>query len=215
MSNIYGYNRVSSKKQNLDRGNKSIEDFCARQDLTLTKIYSDKISGKTFDRTRYIVLKEDILRNGDVLIIPELDRFGRNKKAILDELVDLKNKGIRVMILDIPTTLVNLSQMQDNLANLILETINNMLIEMYATFAQAENDKKDKRRTEGIQAMKDRGEWERYGRPRKMSLGEFKREYEKVESGEMRPTELIRELGLTYPTYYRYRKEIMKQQGEF
>ena len=47
-----------------------------------------------------------------------------------------------------------------------METINNMLIELYATMAQAEIEKKEKRQQEGIAAKKARGEWEEYGRPK-------------------------------------------------
>ena len=49
------------------------------------KIYTDQQTGKNFDRPRYTVLKEDILRTGDTLIFTELDRMGRNKREILKE----------------------------------------------------------------------------------------------------------------------------------
>ncbi|WP_294357841.1 recombinase family protein [uncultured Clostridium sp.] len=55
--------------------------------------------------TRYTVLRDDILRKGDTLIITELDRLGRNKKYTLKELQFFKEKEIRVMILELPTTL--------------------------------------------------------------------------------------------------------------
>ena len=75
--NYYGYNRVSTKEQHEDRGNNSIREFCKSHNLPLEKIYVDKMTGKNFDRARYIVLKEDVLRPGDALIIPEYDRLGR------------------------------------------------------------------------------------------------------------------------------------------
>ena len=211
MSNYYGYNRVSTKDQHLDRGNASIIEFCKLRNIQLEKIFSDKASGKTFDRARYIVLKEDVLRAGDILIISELDRLGRNKKNILNELLDLKKKGVRVMILDIPTTLIDLSNMGDDLAKLVIDTINNIIIELYATLAQAELEKKDRRRAEGIQAMKERGEWHLYGRPRKMSLNDFEKEYKRIAKGEIKPFALMRELNLTPQTFYRYRKELLSK----
>lgn len=54
----YGYHRVSTKEQNLDRGIKGIEDFCKSRNYDLKKVFVDKMSGKTFDRPRYTVLKE-------------------------------------------------------------------------------------------------------------------------------------------------------------
>ena len=61
----YGYHRVSTKKQNLERGIKGIEDFCKSRNYKLEKVFIDKMSEKTIDRPRYTVLKEDVLREGD------------------------------------------------------------------------------------------------------------------------------------------------------
>ena len=64
--------------------------------------------------------------------------------------------------------------------------------------------KKEKRQREGIQAKKDRGEWADYGRPVKMSIEEFRKEYQKVLEEEMKPFELMKQLGLSKSTFYRY-----------
>ena len=143
----------------------------------------------------------------DIIIIAELDRLGRNKENTLKELRHYKDLGVRVMILEIPTTLVDYSKMDDDMASMIMGTINNMLIEMYATFAHAEMQKREKRQEEGIKAKKDRGEWDDYGRPRAMQSKTFATEYAKVLSGELKPFECIKRLGLTTPTYYRYKKQ--------
>lgn len=205
---IVGYNRVSTREQNLDRGDREIMEFCNLRNYKLKKIFSDKTSGRNFDRPRYIVMKEDVLESGDILIIPELDRLGRNKKEILKELEFFKEHEIRVMILDIPTTLTDFSAFDSGISGLILEAINNIMIEMYALFAQAEVDKKSDRQRQGIEAMKRRGEWYRYGRPRKMELEDFKSQYQKVLRNEMKPFELMKYLNLKESTYYRYRKLI-------
>jgi len=85
--------------------------------------------------------------------------------------------------------------------------INNMLIEMYAIFAQQEIEKKEKRQVEGIQAKKDRGEWDDYGRPKQMEFKKFTKEYQRVVDGSIKPFELMRELNLTRSTFYRYKKQ--------
>ena len=146
---IYGYHRTSTQDQHLDRGIMEIENYCNNNNLQLVKIYTDQQTGKNFNRPRYMVLKEDVLRSGDILIISELDRLGRNKKDTLKELQYYKDGGIRVMILEIPTTLQDLTGMENSMAKMILDTINNMLIELYATIAQAEIEKKEKRQQEG------------------------------------------------------------------
>ena len=81
---IYGYHRTSTREQHLDRGIKEIESYCQNNGLELERIYTDQQTGKTFNRPRYTVLKQDILRSGDTLIITEVDRLGRNKQSTLD-----------------------------------------------------------------------------------------------------------------------------------
>jgi DNA invertase Pin-like site-specific DNA recombinase len=96
---------------------------------------------------------------------------------------------------------------------MIMETINNILIELYATMAQAEIEKKEKRQREGIQAKKDRGDWDDYGRPRVMTIDEFSKHYGKVIQGKIKPFELMHELVMSKPTFYRYKREYEKNMG--
>ena len=200
----YGYHRTSTREQHLDRGIAEITAYCESNNLPLEKIYTDQQTGKNFNRPRYTILKEDVLRSGDELIITEVDRLGRNKADTLKELQYFKEAGIRVKILELPTTLMDVSHMDNAMGRMVVETINNMLIELYAAMAEAEIEKKEKRQREGIQAKKDRGEWDDYGRPRSMSLDDFAKEFEAVREGKVRPCELMKKLGLTKPTYYRY-----------
>lgn len=205
---IYGYTRTSTKDQHLDRGIKEIQTFCAENKMDLRKIYTDQISGKNYNRPRYTVMKEDVLRPGDTLIITEVDRLGRNKTETLKELQYFRDNNIRVMILELPTTLQDISKLNNTMAKMILETINNMLIELYAAMAQAELEKKIKRQKEGIAAKKARGEWSDYGRPRKLSSKDFSFVYQDVLNGKLRPYQLIKKLHISPATYYRYIKEI-------
>jgi len=207
----YGYHRTSTAEQHLDRGIFEIESYCNNNDIPLKKIFTDQQTGKNFNRPRYQVMKEDVLDEGDTLIITELDRLGRNKQDTMKELQYFKDKGIRLMVLELPTTLMDLEHMNNDMAKMMLETINNMMLELYASISQAEIEKKEKRQREGIEQKKARGEWDDYGRPRAMDFDEFCLEYEKVLSNEIRPFELIKKLGLTKPTYYRYKKQYENQ----
>lgn len=108
--------------------------------------------------------------------------------------------------MELPTTLMDLKG-DNTLNNLILETISNMIIELYACLAEAELEKKNLRQAQGIQSMKDRGEWDRYGRPKAITPERFKEVYEKVLSGELKPFKAIEQLGISMPTYYRYKKK--------
>jgi len=204
----YGYHRTSTTEQHLDRGIAGIEEFCRSRGYDLQKIYTDKMTGKTFDRPRYTVLKEDVLRHGDTLIVFELDRLGRNKADIAKELSYFKENSIRVMFLDIPTTTLDYSSLNDDMSRLIMDTVNNILIELVSMTAQTEVERKQKRVAEGIAAMKARGEWYKYGRPRKMTKEKFAEEYKRVECKEIGTLALMRELGLNRDTFFRYIREI-------
>lgn len=206
------YHRTSTKDQHLDRGIAELTKYCKTHNIQLykSKVYTDQRTGKDFDRPRYIMLKEEILESGDVLIVTELDRLGRNKEATLKELRFFKDNGIRVMVLELPTTLIDLSAMENSMARMMLETINNMMIELYASMAQVEIEKREKRQREGIEQKKARGEWDDYGRSRVMDLEEFATHYRLVQQGKKKPFELMRELGMTKPTFYRYKNQIEK-----
>lgn len=206
---FYGYNRVSSKEQHLDRGRKAIEDFCRTHGYPLEKIFEDKMTGKNFDRPRFIVLKEDVLRPGDTLVIPEYDRLGRANET-KKELEGFKSRNIRVIFLDIPTTQMDLSALSDEMAKMVMGCINDMLISFYDLQARTELKKREKRQREGIEAMKMRGEWDKYGRPRKMTKEAFAEQYQRVVRREIGSLALLRELGLNQTTYFRYVTEWKK-----
>ena len=206
----YGYHRTSTREQHLDRGIAEITAYCSANNMELEKIFTDQQTGKNFNRPRYTIMKEDVLRAGDELIITEVDRLGRNKQETLRELQYYRDNGIRVKILELPTTLMDLSAMDNAMARMIMETINNMLLELYATMAQAEIEKKEKRQKEGIQAKKERGEWDDYGRPAVITIEEFAKEYANVVNGDIRPFELMKKLDMSKATFYRYVNKIRK-----
>ena len=212
LGDYFGYHRVSTGSQHLDRGIEEIEKFCADHGIMLkSPVFTDKQKGKTFDRPRYTVLKEDVLRAGDTLIITEVDRLGRNKAEILKELRYFKEKGVRVMILELPTTLIEVDT-SNPFYSLILDTIQNMLIELFACFAEAELEKKNKRQAEGIQAMKARGEWDAYGRPHVCSdMEKFADVYSRVEQKELKVVEAAKELGMSVASFYRYKEKYLTE----
>ena len=192
---IYGYHRTSTKEQHLDRGIQEIERYCNEHEMALTNIFTDQETGKNFNRPRYTVLVEDVLRPGDILIVTELDRLGRNKYDTMQQIQRIKNMGVRLMVLELPTTLMDLSVMDNAMARMMLETINNMMLELYASMAQAELEKKEKRQREGIEET-------------------FDENFQSVVSGETTPTQLRKNLGMTHSTFYRYRKTFYEKYPE-
>lgn len=183
---LYGYMRVSTKEQNLDRQMKSLIDF----GVPVENIKSDKESGKDFNRENYQLLRNEILRKGDILVIKELDRLGRNKDMLKKELDYFKSKGIRVKILNIPTTLMDIDEGQE----WIIDMINNIIIEVLGAVAEEERNKIRSRQAEGIAAAKEKGI--KFGRPSVEYPKEFISTYRQWKEGNLKAVEAMRLLGL-------------------
>ena len=146
MGKIVGYARVSSREQNLDRQLIALSKY-VQEDMIVT----DKASGKDLNRPGYQSLKIGIgkLVKGDTLYVKSLDRFSRNKEEAKKELQYFSGLGIRVKILDIPSTMADIADGQE----WILDMINNILIEVLASIAENERLTIRSRQAEGLAAM--------------------------------------------------------------
>ncbi len=98
----YGYVRVSSREQNEGRQIDALKKYEVDKSVTFETIFIDKASGKNFERLQYKALKK-IALSGDVIVIKELDRLGRNEdyEEIKKELIYFNNRNIKVVILDL------------------------------------------------------------------------------------------------------------------
>lgn len=189
---IIGYCRVSTKDQDLTRQIESLKEYGCE------KIYSDKATGKNFNRPEYTRLK-DALRRGDTLVVHEFDRLGRNKKLTLKELQYFKDNGIRLVALNLPTT------QMDTTDNLMLDTINNIVIELYTMMAQQEIETREKRQREGIDVALANGV--KFGR----KAVEYPKNWESVISlvnnKQLTNIEAMQMLGLKKTTFYKLLKQ--------
>lgn len=172
-SRTYYYARVSSKEQNLDRQIAAFKALGA----TERDIITDKESGKDLERTGYQALKNAMLRRGDTLVIKSLDRLSRNKADIKNELQFFKDNGIRLKVIDLPTTMMELPQGQE----WVFEMVNNILIEVLGTIAEQERETIRKRQAEGIEAAKAKGKT--LGRPALQFPDNWKEVYSSWKSG--------------------------------
>lgn len=154
-SRTYYYARVSTKDQNLDRQISAFLALGAQE----REIITDKESGKDLERKGYQALKNAMLRRGDTLVIKSLDRLSRNKSDIKNELQFFKDNGIRLKVIDLPTTMMELPQGQE----WVFEMVNNILIEVLGTIAEQERATIKQRQAEGIEAAKAKGK--KLGRP--------------------------------------------------
>lgn len=154
-SRTYYYARVSTKEQNLDRQISAFLSLGAQE----REIITDKESGKDLERKGYQALKNAMLRRGDTLVIKSLDRLSRNKCDIKNELQYFKDNGIRLKVIDLPTTMMDLPEGQE----WVFEMVNNILIEVLGTIAEQERATIKQRQAEGIEAAKKKGK--KLGRP--------------------------------------------------
>ena len=200
----YFYTRVSSKDQNLAR---QLEEAKAYKNVD--EVFCDKQSGKTYNRPEYERLKS-IVREGDEVIVKEMDRLGRNKAATKDEIKWFKDNGITLRILELPTTLIDFNGQE-----WIADMINNMLIEVLTTIAEQEVKKIDKRRAEGIAAMPivngkkvSLKTGRAYGRQPIEVDGEFEKFLEKQKRGEISVKECCNLLKISRSTWYNRVSEV-------
>lgn len=120
-----------------------------------------------------------ILRKGDTLVVKSLDRLSRSKTDIRNELQFFKDKGIRLKVIDLPTTMMDLPEGQ----SWVFEMVNNILIEVMGTIAEQERPTIKQRQAEGIAAAKAKGK--RFGRPAITTPENWEQVYASWKGGEI------------------------------
>jgi len=198
MSNrVMGYARVSSHEQNLDRQIIALKAYVPEENILV-----DKASGKNLERESYMALKGALgLREGDTLVITSLDRLSRNKADIKQELQWFKDHGVRLKILDLPTSMIEVPEGQ----TWILEMIQNILIEVLASIAEQERVTIKKRQREGIDAARLKGR--HLGRPVSVRPDSFELVYSEWKCGKITAKKAMQRLGLSNATFYRMVKQ--------
>ena len=192
-SRTYYYARVSTKEQNLDR---QLSAFYALG-ATDREIITDKESGKDLERTGYQALKNAILRRGDTLIVKSLDRLSRSKTDIHNELQYFKENGIRLKVIDLPTTMMDLPEGQE----WVFEMVNNILIEVLGTIAEQERENIRKRQAEGIEAAKQNGK--KLGRPALEYPANWDSVYASWKAGEITAKTAMEQTGTKRTSFYK------------
>ena len=145
--NVYGYVRVSTKEQNLDRQILALREFGIPDRF----ICQEKQSGKDFERPVYKRLVKK-LKPGDTLVIKSIDRLGRNYDEILEQWrIITKEKRADIVVLDMP--LLDTRQGRDLTGTLIADIV----LQLLSYIAQTEREFIRQRQAEGIAAAKARG----------------------------------------------------------
>ncbi len=211
----YGYVRVSTAEQNEERQIRMIMDYA--KDIPRENIFVDEKSGKTYDRPNYLAMKQLIinvknaysnLENSPTIevIVEELDRLGRTKKGILEELKWFSDNHVIVRILEIPTTLADIYAGND----WVMELASRILIEVYTTLAEQEMHKRVKRQAEGIAIAKEQGKYK--GRkPIVVEQKQFAQIYSLWKADEITARQAMQQLNLKPNTFYRRVRDYEEQ----
>ena len=141
----YAYCRVSSKSQNLARQTKAISEWCNKNKVDINEVYSDKESGKNFERENYQLMKSN-LKQGDLIVIMSIDRLGRNYDMIIREWSDITQKiGADIVVVDME--LLDTRQKNENLTG---KFIANLVLQILSYVAETERRNIKSRQRQGI-----------------------------------------------------------------
>lgn len=195
----YGYARVSSQDQNLERQTQEFIKF----GIAKRNIYADKKSGKDFERTAYLKLIRKLKQN-DLLVVKSIDRLGRNYSMIIEEWHKITHI-IRADILVLDMPLLDTRAGENSLMG---RFISDVVLQILSFVAEKERDNIRSRQAEGIALAKARGV--KFGRP-KITLDEkFKSTALLYAAGDISLKEALRALNITRSQFY-YRYKMLKE----
>lgn len=187
---IFGYARVSSKEQNVERQLVAFKEY----GIDERDIYIDKQSGKDFNREQYNTLKH-ILRENDLLVIKSIDRLGRNYEMIVNEWKDItKNIKADIVVIDMP--LLDTRKNKDLLGTFISD----LVLQILGYVAEQERTFIKQRQKEGISVAKNNGV--KFGRPKIEKPLNFDDVVLKWKNKEIKTKEAMELLGLKPNTFY-------------
>lgn len=163
--NAHLYLRASTKDQDANRAKVALELFAAEKGLSITGIYAENISGTKLNRPELLSLLETA-RSGEVLLVESVDRLSRLSQADWDTLKStIKAKGLRLVVADLPTS--HMLVEAKGITGQIMDVINNMLIDLMATMARLDQEKRVERIKQGLENKRAADpEWKPTGKVR-------------------------------------------------
>lgn len=190
----YGYARVSTSDQNLDRQLDALAAF------GVDEVFADKASGRDFERPEWRRLMGRICA-GDVLVVKSIDRLGRSYDEVIDQWRAItKERGAAVVVLDMP--LLDTRRRHDDVTGALIADI---VLQLLSYVAQVERESIHQRQAEGIAAAKARGV--RFGRPRKPRPACYEDVRSKYLCGQLTRSAAASRLGVCPSTFDRWLKE--------
>ena len=190
------YVRASTKDQDATRALADLITFSTSYDDNYID-YIEHFSGTKLDRPALAKLLEDAEQD-DILLVESVDRLSRLSQddfAILKQRI--KDKGLRLVVADLPTTYT----VNEGLTGEILRVINDMLIDLLATMAKLDNDKRRERIKQGLanSGYKPSG--------KKANTEKHNRIKELASQNNMTKEEVAKAVGVGVATVYRVLKQ--------
>ena len=195
------YLRASTKDQDAERALQILQDLNQNLNLGKTIVYVENYSGTKLDRPELNKLLSEA-NQGDTLLVESIDRLSRLTQRDFQELKRrIQEKGLRLIVADLPTT-YQMIQTSDSITHSILELINNMLIDLLATMARLDNEKRIERIKQGLA----RSGYKPTGK--KANKAKHKRIKELLAAGNMTKEEIAKAVNCGVATVYRVAKVI-------
>ncbi|ANY88892.1 recombinase family protein [Pseudomonas putida] len=143
------YLRASTKDQDALRAKASLEAFVAEKGLLVAGVYSENISGTTLDRPELMRMLDEA-QTGECIVCESVDRLSRLSQSDWETLkAKIKAKGLRLVIADLPTSHM---QIEDKgMTGQIMDVINSMLLDLMATMARLDQEKRVERIRQGLE----------------------------------------------------------------
>lgn len=172
---------------------REIIEFCRDQKLKITKIFNDTDQRKKYELSHY-------LQSGDILIVTNIEALGTDPNEIINELVNYRKQGVRVINLEVPETtkFYDHSDIADKLAD--------MYIDMYASMIKAGRKKRKMAQQVGLERKRRQGK-NNTGRPKSIPKELFLECYKRCENGDVSVKEAMELCGIKKSTWYKYCKE--------
>lgn len=190
------YVRASTKDQDAKRALSDLITFSQSYDNQNTS-YIENYSGTKLERPELNRLLGES-QNGDILLVESVDRLSRLSQDDFATLKDkIKAKGLRLIVADLPTTHAN----SEGMTGEILNVINTMLIDLLATMAKLDNDKRKERIKQGL----ERSGYKPTGK--RANTVKHHRIKELLDVGNMTKEEVAKAVGVGVATVYRVARE--------
>ena len=193
----FGYVRVSTQDQNPERQIRYLQEV---EGIDERDIYVEKESGRKFERPVYRYLVDHILRAGDLLVVTELKRFGRNYQEIYREWYHItKEIGADIKVTSMP--ILDTSQSKE----LVGQLVTDIVLAVFAYVADEDWAERHELQRQGIEVAKRNGTY--LGRPRIEFPDNWSECYEDWKNGRITAREAMERMGLKKDSFYRLVKK--------